>query len=34
LFTAERPAFMAKNRYALPESIPLQWAAFESAISN
>lgn len=34
LFTAERPAYMAKNRYALPESIPLSWEAFESAIAN
>ncbi len=34
LFTSERPAYMAKNRYSLPESIPLSWEAFESAISN
>ena len=34
LFTAERPAYMAKNRYGLPESIPLSWEAFESAISK
>lgn len=34
LFTSERPAYMAKNRYGLPESIPLSWEAFESAISN
>lgn len=34
LFTSERPAYMAKNRYALPESIPLSWAAFESAITK
>lgn len=32
LFTAERPSYMAKNRYSLPESIPLAWEAFESAI--
>lgn len=34
LFTAERPAYMAKNRYSLPESIPLSWEAFESAITQ
>lgn len=34
LFTSERPAYMAKNRYGLPESIPLSWEAFESAIAN
>jgi len=34
LFTSERPAYMAKNRYSLPESIPLSWEAFESAIAN
>jgi hypothetical protein len=32
LFTNERPAYMAKNRYALPDSIPLSWDAFESSI--
>lgn len=34
LYTSERPAYMAKNRYSLPESIPLSWEAFESAISK
>jgi len=34
LFTAERPAYMAKNRYNLPESIPLSWEAFETAITQ
>lgn len=34
LFTSERPAYMAKNRYSLPESIPLSWKAFETAIAN
>jgi len=32
LYTSERPAYMAKNRYSLPESIPLSWEAFTSAI--
>lgn len=34
LFTSERPAFQAKNRYALPEAIQLSWDAFVSAIAN
>jgi hypothetical protein len=34
LFTSERPAYMAKNRYSLPESIPLSWEAFEKAITQ
>jgi hypothetical protein len=34
LYTSERPAFMAKNRYSLPDSIPLSWDAFVSSISN
>lgn len=33
LFTSERPAYMAKNRYNMPENIPLSWDAFASAIS-
>ena len=32
LFTSERPAYMAKNRYSLPECIPLDWDAFAEAI--
>jgi len=34
LYCNERPAYMAKNRYQLPDSIPLSWEAFETAISN
>lgn len=34
LFTSEKPAYMAKNRYGLPESIPLAWQAFEDAITT
>jgi len=34
LYTSERPAFQAKNRYALPESIPLSYDSFVSAIAN
>jgi hypothetical protein len=32
LYTAERPAFLAKNRYGLPDSLPLSWAAFVDAM--
>lgn len=27
LYTSERPAFLAKNRYDMPDSLPLDWAA-------
>ena len=30
--TAERPAFLAKNRYGLPETLPLDWQAFAAAM--
>ena len=33
LFTSEKPAYMAKNRYSLPESLPMSWEAFTSAIA-
>ncbi|CAK0774734.1 Oxidoreductase [uncultured Gammaproteobacteria bacterium] len=32
LYTAERPAFLAKNRYGLPDSLPLSWDAFAAAM--
>jgi len=32
LYTSEKPAYMAKNRYNLPESIPLSWNAFIEAV--
>lgn len=34
LYTNERPAFQAKNRYGLPDSIPLSWDAFTNAITK
>ena len=34
LYTAERPAFLAKNRYSLPDSLPLSWAAFAEAMPH
>lgn len=32
LHTAERPAFLAKNRYGLPDTLPMSWAAFAEAM--
>ena len=32
LHTAERPAFLAKNRYALPDTLPMSWAALAEAM--
>lgn len=34
LYTEERPAYLAKNRYGLPPELPLEWAAFEQAIAD
>lgn len=34
LYTSERPAFMAKNRYALPDTIALSWDAFMAGING
>ena len=33
LHTAERPAYMAKNRYSLPEKIPLDWNEFAKLVN-
>jgi len=32
LYTTERPAFLAKNRYGLPDVLPLDWQAFAAAM--
>jgi hypothetical protein len=32
LFSNERPAFLAKNRYALPDSLPLDWPTLAAGI--
>lgn len=32
LHTTERPAFLAKNRYGLPDSLPMAWADLASGI--
>jgi hypothetical protein len=34
LYTSEKPAYMAKNRYAFPESLPLSWQALSDAIAG
>lgn len=33
MFTEERPAYVAKNRYQLPHELPLRWDAFADAMS-
>lgn len=32
IYTEERPAYWAKNRYGLPPELPLSWAAFQNGI--
>lgn len=34
LYTVEKPAYMAKNRWGLPESLPLSWEALSNAIAG
>ena len=34
LYTSEKPAYLAKNRYSLPESMPLSWDAFSEALKQ
>lgn len=33
LHTVERPSHYAKNRYALPETLPLSWSALQAALT-
>lgn len=33
MHTVERPAYWAKNRYSLPDTLPLSWDAFEEAMA-
>jgi hypothetical protein len=33
LYTTEKPAYLAKNRYSLPEALPLSWDALEQSIT-
>ncbi len=32
VYASERPAFLAKNRYGLPDTLPLSWAALAEAM--
>ena len=32
MHTEERPAFLAKNRYGLPDTLPLEWSEFLAAM--
>jgi hypothetical protein len=32
IYTTERPAFLAKNRWSLPDSLPLSWDVFAAGI--
>jgi len=34
IFTQEKPSYLAKNRYSLPETIDLNWQAFITAFSE
>ena len=34
IHAAERPAFLAKNRYGLPDTLPLDWPAFAQAMPD
>lgn len=34
IYTSETPAFYAKNRYNLPQSLPFEWQAFSDAITQ
>jgi len=34
LYTQETPAYLAKNRYSLPPTLPLDWNAFATAIAS
>lgn len=33
LHLSDHPAYIAKNRYSLPETLPLNWQAFEAALA-
>ena len=34
LMTQKTPTYIAKNRYSLPEKLPLQWSEYESAMKD
>jgi hypothetical protein len=33
IYTSEKPAYLAKNRFDLPESLPLTWSDFATALT-
>ena len=33
MYTTEKPAYLAKNRYGLPEELPLSWQSFSDALA-
>lgn len=33
IYTQETPAYLAKSRYNLPQSMPLEWSAFANAVA-
>lgn len=34
IYTNERPAYLAKNRYSLPDTLPLSWDAFQNSLTK
>ena len=34
LYTSEKPAYLAKNRYSLPDSLPLDWSQLADAMTT
>jgi len=34
IYTQEKPAYLAKNRYSLPDSCKLEWSAFSDAMAK
>lgn len=34
MYTSEKPAYLAKNRYSLPSELPLSWQALSDAITH
>jgi hypothetical protein len=34
LHTSEKPAYLAKNRYSLPDILPLEWSTLAEAMTT
>ena len=34
LHTSEKPAYLAKNRYSLPDTLPLEWSTLAEAMTT